>query len=254
MANRFGLTRNISPRVRREIRKRCGFGCVVCGCALFEYHHFDPEYAFAKQHDPNRITLLCRGCHWKAGQKITSLDTVRIANRNPKCKQLGYAKDVLDLKHPSPYMRIGGVDVRCDTIVRFDDTSIVGFSPPEDPGGPLRLNAVLTDDAQKVVLRIVDNEWRVGSDQFDVEVTGRSLTIRDRPRKIVLQLSLAAEQGLWIERLDMAYCGFKIFADAPVATPNSPICGRVKIPQLSARDGWMVTRSPDGSQREPQLL
>ena len=37
---------------------------------------------------------------------------------------------------------------------------------------------------------------------------------------------------------------------APAATPNSPICGQVKIPQRSARDRWMVTRSPDGSQRE----
>jgi hypothetical protein len=39
----------------------------------------------------------------------------------------------------------------------------------------------------------------------------------------------------------------------PAATPNSPSRGRVKIPQLSARDGWMVTRSPDGSQRERLL-
>ena len=39
----------------------------------------------------------------------------------------------------------------------------------------------------------------------------------------------------------------------PAATPNSPSRGQVKIPQLSARDGWMVTRSPDGSQREPLL-
>jgi hypothetical protein len=41
---------------------------------------------------------------------------------------------------------------------------------------------------------------------------------------------------------------------SPAATPNSPSRGRVKIPQLSARDGWMVTRSPDGSQRERRLL
>ena len=40
---------------------------------------------------------------------------------------------------------------------------------------------------------------------------------------------------------------------SPAATPNSPSRGRVKIPQLSARDGWMVTRSPDGSQRERRL-
>jgi hypothetical protein len=39
----------------------------------------------------------------------------------------------------------------------------------------------------------------------------------------------------------------------PAATPNSPSRGRVKIPQLSARDGWMVTRSPDGSQPGSRL-
>ncbi len=41
------------------------------------------------------------------------------------------------------------------------------------------------------------------------------------------------------------------FSRTPAATPNSPNRGQVKIPQLSERDGWMVTRSPDGSQREP---
>ena len=63
--NRFGLSRDIPDKKKRAIRQACGFGCIVCGCMLFEYAHSDPPFEDAKTHDPEKIKLLCKGCHGK---------------------------------------------------------------------------------------------------------------------------------------------------------------------------------------------
>ena len=60
--NRFGLGRDIPGTTKRIVRQRCGFGCVVCGAAFYQYEHVDPAFADARVHDPEKICLLCGGC------------------------------------------------------------------------------------------------------------------------------------------------------------------------------------------------
>jgi hypothetical protein len=61
--NKYGLSRVIPADIAREIRKRCGFGCVNCGSALYHYEHMIPEFSEASQHIAEKITLLCGTCH-----------------------------------------------------------------------------------------------------------------------------------------------------------------------------------------------
>jgi hypothetical protein len=94
----------------------------------------------------------------------------------------------------------------------YDEHIIIGFLPPECRGGPLRLNAIFTDPNGHETLRILENEWRVGIDRFDVQTTQDVLTIRDGPRDIVLQMSLKSHSELHIQKLHMRYRGFDIHA------------------------------------------
>lgn len=34
-------SRNIPLPIQREVRQRCGFGCVICGMPLYEYEHME---------------------------------------------------------------------------------------------------------------------------------------------------------------------------------------------------------------------
>ena len=61
--NKHGLTRDIPNDVKRKVRQRDGFGCVICGSAFYTYEHFDPEFVEAENHDPHGICLLCGTCH-----------------------------------------------------------------------------------------------------------------------------------------------------------------------------------------------
>lgn len=47
--NKYGLKDTISSLVKREVRQRCGFGCVNCGNAVYQYEHLDPTFAEAKE-------------------------------------------------------------------------------------------------------------------------------------------------------------------------------------------------------------
>jgi len=40
--NKFGLSRTIPEAIKSQIRRDDGYGCVVCGNALYQYEHIDP--------------------------------------------------------------------------------------------------------------------------------------------------------------------------------------------------------------------
>ncbi|GAA3997406.1 hypothetical protein GCM10022211_03460 [Sphingomonas humi] len=63
MPNKHGLSRTIPADVKREVRQSCQFGCVRCRASLYQYDHFDPEYADATEHAADGIALLCPTCH-----------------------------------------------------------------------------------------------------------------------------------------------------------------------------------------------
>jgi hypothetical protein len=225
--NKFGLSRkDFLESIKSEVRRRCGFGCVVCGCAIVQSHHFDPPFAEAQQHDPRGITLLCGTCHDRVERGIVDIDTIRKANASPWCLKHRYSRDILFLGRERVPIRIGPSRFRAETIAMYDEDVVFGFSQPECPDGPWRLNAVLTDRDGHEMLCIVDNEWRVGVDRFDVRTKGRVLTIRDGPRDIVLQMNLEARSELRIHRLHMQYRGFDIDADDAGFTVLVPVGAR----------------------------
>ncbi|MEH2485180.1 Abi-alpha family protein [Bradyrhizobium sp. AZCC 2230] len=88
MDNRHGLSRNIPADVKRTVRQRDGFGCVVCGKAIYDYEHFDPEFADATQHDPAGIVLLCISCHGKKTRGFLSKQTIAAARQSPNRTEL----------------------------------------------------------------------------------------------------------------------------------------------------------------------
>ena len=53
-------------------------------------------------------------------------------------------------------------------------------------------------------MQIVENEWIASSNNWDVEVSGGAITIREAYRKIHLKLKVEPPQKLVVERLDMS--------------------------------------------------
>ena len=76
----------IPQELKREIRQRCGFGCVICGMPLYEYEHM-LEWAEVQRHVAGEITLLCRQHHGEKTNGLLPKEVVVASNQNPYNKQ-----------------------------------------------------------------------------------------------------------------------------------------------------------------------
>lgn len=208
--NKYNLGRKINPKITKRIRKRCGFGCVMCGCSIIEYHHFNPPFADAKFHDENGITLLCGTCHDKAHKGIISYEIIVNANNNPYCNTKGNAKDILYLGNVRLPVKIGSSTIHSRTVFLYDSQIIFGFNEPELKNGPIRLNAIITNEGGNEILKIENNEWIIGSNCFDVIIEKSSLKIKNEQNDVIFDLNLAVNKTIEINQLDMNYKGFKI--------------------------------------------
>lgn len=212
--NQHGLGRYVPQDVRREIRSRCGFGCVLCGLAYYDYEHFDPDFKDAKEHNPNGMTLLCMQCNQKRARGTLSAATVARANENPKCKQQGFASELFDFGPEPIEVKFAGVSfIDCNTLIRVDGVNILSFRPPEEPGTPVLLTGFLADTTGATTLTINDNVWSAGDENWDVEAVGQKITIRRGPGDIALQIRVMPPHALAIESIDMQFEGWFIKGD-----------------------------------------
>jgi hypothetical protein len=72
----------IPYEIKREVRQRCGFGCVICGSPLYEYEHME-GWAVVHRHVAEEITLLCDKHHSERTKGLLPKEDVVKANNNP---------------------------------------------------------------------------------------------------------------------------------------------------------------------------
>jgi hypothetical protein len=109
--------------------------------------------------------------------------------------------------------------------------------PPEFEGGPFRLSAKMTNAKGRVVFEILENEWRIRTDNWDAEQKGQRIRIRNGSRDIALAIRDEPPKRIVIERLKMQWKAAKIEVkegSKPVAvfesgaffeTPDATIAG-----------------------------
>ena len=231
--NKYGLSRYIPSYVKRSVRKKCGFGCVICGLAIAQYEHLEPCFSEAKEHNANNIVLLCGSCHDRITRKVWSKEKVKIAGVNPKCKDDGFAHDAFDIGYAMPEVVFGGSIWRnTPKIIEAMDKTILKIESPERYGGPYRLTGIFCDDQGKEIFRINRNEWQGSVSNWDIEATGPTLTIRRDNRIVALKLTVEPSNRIVINQINMVYRG--AFIDGKenknfvVRAPDgSTIAGRV---------------------------
>lgn len=185
--NKFGLQRNIPEQVKREVRRRCGFGCIICGVGIYQYEHFNPEFNTAKTHDANGITLLCGYHHDKKTRGLISAAKIKKANSDPYPLKSGTTFGDIENFNTPPKIILGSTIIEnCKVFLEIGYDRVIWMEPSSEKGEGFLLNAHIKDENGKTVLKIIKNEWRVGVNTWDITTVGKSLTIRDRPREITL--------------------------------------------------------------------
>ena len=240
MSNLHGLSRRIPDGVKRSVRQRCGFGCVLCAGSVFEYEHFDPEYARAREHNPAGITLLCPTCHGKRTRKLLSVRRVREADQNPAARDKRYAYSEVEGTSSRPFIKLAGITLRnCETPLQVRGFPLLKVEEAEAEGGPYMLTATFFNSEGQPSLFIRRNEWQVLADSWDVEVVGPSVTVRTGPGEIALQLRFVPGEGLLVERLEMYCAGYRLSANTDVLDVYPPQGGRSRFTDCIA-DGSKI--------------
>ena len=208
--NRHGVPRRPPANVRRALRKEALFGCVKCGFAFCEYEHIDPAFPDATEHDPARMAFLCKRCHGEITAGVASKESVWKAKAEPFCKRDKPAWKG-NLEFGNLNSTLGTMTFHdCRVLLRVLGEDLLTIDPPEEDGGPIRVNARLFDGGTTPSLEIEDNAITIGGDNWDVEIVGDLLTVRRAAGEPSLIYRFVPGAGVQIERIAMNYKGVTI--------------------------------------------
>ena len=212
--NKYGLSRAIPADVKRKVRQHCGFGCVVCGVGIIEYEHVDPEFHEAQKHESENIALLCPQCHARVTRKFCSKEKIKQAMINPICRKQGFTKEVFDFCGGHPTLQFGGMTLNnCPIPIKVAGHPLFKIEKPEVEGGPFRLSGIFCDIKGNGTLQIVENEWIASSANWDVEVSGGVIIIREAHKIIHLRLKVDPPNKLIVDYLNMNLGGWEFEAN-----------------------------------------
>jgi hypothetical protein len=197
--NQFGLSRHVPADVKRQVRQRCFFGCVICGGAIVEYEHFDPLFKEARTHNSQGITLLCPDHHTEAGKGLLTKTQVVAADRNPKCAQVGYADYVFNLGGVAPNLVVGGNQI--GSYLAIGDQRHVEILAPEPGSQRWQISAEFPDKDGNTVCKIVENELQISNAAYDFEQVANRFTIKEAGGRTILGLRAEPPQTLYVDEL-----------------------------------------------------
>lgn len=198
-------SRNIPLPVQREVRQRCGFGCVICGMPLFEFEHME-GWAAVQRHVADEITLLCDQHHREKTGGLLPKGAVTEANANPYNLREGVSRPYsLHFSGKQAQVIIGANSFTCED--QGYGTIMVPISVDGDPllglilgDGHLLLNLAVFDEYNVPVLRIKNNQLYYTTIPWDIQLVGTTLTIREAHRKILLEMEFEPPNKVTINR------------------------------------------------------
>ncbi|HGE6483872.1 TPA: HNH endonuclease [Klebsiella variicola] len=218
--NKHGLKRYIPADIRRKIRQDAGYGCVMCGKVFTDYEHIEPEFNNAREHDPEKMTLLCKGCHDDVTDKRISKRKVWLAKENPFTKKNKLVKGILDPDTDEMKLKIGSlISIGASIVIIVHGKPLFWFSVPETSGEPLYLNAIFSDD-KGIIAYIEDNIFHGVVASQDIDTEGYTIEVRYGVGDIALILKAEGDAPLFIERFSFCYLGNRIKLDKKGITIN----------------------------------
>ncbi len=177
-------TRDIPEPLKRNIRKRCGYGCVICGKPIYEYHHI---YGFKPKevHIEDEIALLCGEHHAKVTRKLIPLEYVLKYNSLPHNKKTGTTTaDRVWYALNYSLVQIGSNKIHVHLLdgIQFIPLMIEGWAfvslIPED--GELLLSLSIFDPWRRPIVAIVKNEvvFQIEGLEMDLNHIAGEFTIK----------------------------------------------------------------------------
>jgi hypothetical protein len=202
--------KHMSEDVKRAVRQRCGFGCVVCGLGYYDYHHVIP-YSVSHTHDPDEIVLLCSYHHTQYERGRMSKQVLSEHSSSPKAVLQGFANGTFE-SSPKPLLVDVGTNIIEETpnIVTICNIPMFGFSRPKYEDEPIGLTAFMSDVHGNPLFTIKNNNWVTHSKVWDITTEGQTIAIRNGARSLGLKMRFIPAERIIVERASIRFLGVSI--------------------------------------------
>lgn len=190
----------IPPDIKRAVRKRCGYGCILCGNPFFEYDHI-VEYNLVKRHEEENLTLLCLDHHGRKTRGLLPTSTIRSANAEPYAiKHPEALREMLYFKKESAVIKIATNSIRVSMsegrmIIPFILYKRIPFYFRVENGN-LLLNGEFHDKDGNRLVHIEENEIQYLRQDYDIEKVGSKIIIRKEKRDIIFCVNVNPEDAI----------------------------------------------------------
>ncbi|MEQ6388110.1 HNH endonuclease signature motif containing protein [Bacillaceae bacterium S4-13-58] len=243
------VSRNISEPIKREVRQRCGFGCVICGFPLYEYDHMK-EWAVVHEHIADDLTLLCDKHHKEVTNGLLPREKVLEANQNPfNLQEKRSSPMLLHYQGNTCEVEIGGNKFTTQSNgeitqlipVLVDGIPIINFIIDS---GNLLLNMVVFDQYNSVVLQIVNNELLYNTSPWDIVLEGKRLSIREKARKFLISMIFEPPNKIIIDKARLLCNGVEILVKPEyiLLTNNKNLISGCKA--INTQGGLIIGNTP----------
>lgn len=177
-----------SADVKRELRKRAGYGCCRCGLPVYQYHHIVPWH-IEEHFRVEDMMVLCPTCHDAATKGSLTEARQRQFQENPHNIEKGYASGDLLVGQQYVALDFGGVLLVGDgSSISVDGEDLLRISLSNE--GELELSIELRDESGRTLATIEKNEWISGDPSlWDMTSDHDRLKIWSARRKIALELN-----------------------------------------------------------------
>jgi len=253
MDNNSCNNRNIPLPIQRQIRQRCGFGCVICGFPLYEYDHLK-GWANVHEHIAEDITLLCDQHHREATSGLLPREKVSEANKSPHNLSTGissplplhYEGDHCEIYIGGNYFTTTASGEYSQSIpILVDNIPLIAFIMQD---GQLLLNLNLFDEYNNEIMRIKNNHLFYSISPWDVQLVGKKLIIRERARSSFIQIKFDPPNKVVIDKGRFLCNGIEILIDTNhiLITNNNTLIQ--KCSAINCQGGLIIGRvsSPIG--------
>lgn len=221
-------SRNIPLPIQREVRQRCGFGCVICGFPIFEYDHMT-GWANVHEHIADDITLLCDKHHKEVTIGLLPREKVIEANKRPY-NIVSKVSSELPLHYEGKYAEVhlggnsfttfGGDNYSESIPLIIDGIPIIAFILQDNQ---LLLNVNIFNENNEVVLRIVNNQLYYAAMPWDIEFKGTRLVLREKLGKYLISIKFEPPNKVTFEKGRFLCNGVEVllYKDSILITNNN---------------------------------
>lgn len=206
----------IPKDIKREVRQRCGFGCVICGNPFYEYDHMY-EWAKYKRHVASEITLLCKEHHGEKTSGRMPHFVVNEANKSPFNLRNKYSPyKFLYYSGNKATIKMGGTEFTITDdgtgaffeAIKIGDFSLMTIKLQDNH---FLLSIYLCDIYNNPIFIIEENNFKYALGYWDIEFTGTRIIIRQASRDIFIKINFQTPNIVNIESGKFYYNGNKFY-------------------------------------------